>query len=192
MSIEGGERDMERESAREKVRKAAFELMIEDRAIPDAANLAVKARLPISLVSELYPTIEHLAIDLTDVLDENLQEKYDAFPEPGGLPDMLEKLVEIRINLYEETAFVRTYGEVSEHMFPRIREKRAIRDGLFRARIFDMLQPYFGQKTDEMSAQLEALISWECWRHMRNIQRLSEDKTRKIIGDLVQQVVRAP
>ena len=77
-------------------------------------------------------------------------------------------------------------------MFPKIREKRAIRDGLFRARIFDMLQPHFGQKTDDMAAQVEALVSWEFWRHMRNIQRLSEEKTRRIIGNLLQQVVRAP
>jgi len=192
MSVESSNADVDQENVREKVRKAVFRLMHEDRKIPDPKNLSEKSGVSEDLINQMYPTIEDLAVDITDVLDANLAPQYEAFPEPGDLQDMLAQLVEIRIDLYEETAFVRTYGEVSEHMFPRIREKRAIRDGLFRARIFEMLQPHFGQKTDDMAAQVEALVSWEFWRHMRNIQRLSEEQTRKIIGNLVQQVVRAP
>jgi len=192
MGIEPSKMDADQEIVREKVRKAAFRLMHDDRKIPDPKNLSEKSGVPEAQINQMYPTIEDLAVDITDVLDANLAPQYEAFPEPGDLKDMLAHLVEIRIDLYEETAFVRTYGEVSEHMFPKIREKRAIRDGLFRARIFDMLQPHFGQKTDEMAAQLEALVSWEFWRHMRNIQRLSEEQTRKIVGNLVWQVVCAP
>lgn len=192
MSVESANTGVDQEKVREKVRKAVFRLMHDDRKIPDSKNLSEKSGVSEELINQIYPTIEALAVDITDVLDANLAPQYDAFPEPGDLPDMLAKLVEIRIDLYEETAFVRTYAEVSEHMFPTIREKRAVRDGLFRARIFDMLQPHFGQKTDDMAAQVEALVSWEFWRHMRNIQRLSEEQTRRIIGNLVQQVVRAP
>ncbi|MCE7999038.1 MAG: hypothetical protein HEP70_09285 [Rhodobiaceae bacterium] len=192
MSAESGNAGVDQEEVREKVRKAVFRLMHDDRKIPDPKNLAEKSGVPEDLINQIYPTIEDLAVDITDVLDINLAPQYEAFPEAGPLPGMLAKLVEIRINLYEDTAFVRTYAEASEHMFPPIREKRAIRDGLFRARIVEMLQPHFGPKTDDMAAQVEALVSWELWRHMRNIQRLSEEKTRKIIGDLVQQVVRAP
>lgn len=184
--------DADQEAVREKVRKAVFRLMHDDRKIPDPKNLSEKSGVPEDQINKMYPTIEDLAVDITDVLDANLAPQYDAFPEPGDLKDMLAQLVDIRIDLYEETAFVRTYGEVSEHMFPKIREKRAIRDGLFRARIFDMLQPHFGQKTDEMAAQVEALVSWEFWRHMRNIQRLSEEQTRRIVCNLVRQVVRTP
>ncbi|MAN60515.1 MAG: hypothetical protein CMI60_01080 [Parvibaculum sp.] len=192
MSVESSNADVDHEGVREKVRKAVFRLMHDDRKIPDPKNLSEKSGVSETLINQIYPTIEDLAVDITDVLDANLAPQYDAFPEPGDLQDMLTRLVEIRIDLYEETAFVRTYAEVSEHMFPKIREKRAIRDGLFRARIFDMLQPHFGQKTDDVAAQVEALVSWEFWRHMRNIQRLSEKQTRKIVGNLVRQVVRAP
>lgn len=192
MSVEPGNAGVDQENVREKVRRAVFRLMHDDRKIPDPKNLSEKSGVPEDLINQIYPTIEDLAVDITDVLDANLAPQYEAFPEPGDLSDMLVKLVEIRINLYEETAFVRTYAEASEHMFPSIREKRAIRDGLFRARIVEMLQPHFGPKTDDMAAQVEALVSWEFWRHMRNIQRLSEEKTRRIIGELVQRVVRAP
>ncbi|WOF75588.1 hypothetical protein QMT40_003261 [Parvibaculaceae bacterium PLY_AMNH_Bact1] len=192
MGVDLGNLGVDQEAVREKVRKAVFRLMHDDRKIPDPKNLSEKSGVSEAVINQIYPTIEDLAVDITDVLDANLAPQYEAFPEPGDLSGMLATLVEIRINLYEETAFVRTYAEASEHMFPRIREKRAIRDGLFRARIFEMLQPHFGQKTDDMAAQVEALVSWEFWRHMRNIQRLSEEKTRRIIGDLVQRVVRAP
>ncbi len=179
---------IDQEEEREKVRKAVFQLMHIDRQIPDPLNISKKSGLPVSLINEMYPTIEDLAVDITNVLDENLTPMYEAFPEPGELQDMLEELVDVRMHLYEETAFVRTYGEVSEHMFPSLREKRAIRDGRFRARIHEMLQPHFGRKTDEMATQVEALVSWEFWRHLRNIQRLSEEQTRKIIVHLVLKV----
>eukprot|EP00439_Symbiodinium_sp_Y106_P087934 s1_g470.t1 len=192
MSGESSGADTDNEEAREKVRKAVFILMHDERQIPGPENISEKTGLPVSLINEMYPTIEDLAVDITNVLDANLEPQYEAFPEPGELPEMLKDLVRIRIDLYEETAFIRTYGEVSEHMFPSLREKRAVRDGRFRARIHGMLQPHFGAKTDEMAAKVEAVVSWEFWRHMRNIQRLSEDQTRKIIGNLVQQVVRFP
>jgi len=177
---------------REKVRRAAFRLMHDDRRIPDPLNLSEKSGISVSLINELYPTIEDLAVDITDALDANLVSQYEAFPEPGELPVMLDQLVAIRIDLYEETAFVRTYGEVSEHLFPSIREKRAIRDGRFRARIHERLEPHFGQDTCEMAAQVEGLVSWEFWRHLRNVQRLSEERTRQIVGKLVQQIAIAP
>ncbi len=84
-----------------------------------------------------------------------------------------------------------TYGEVSEHLFPSIREKRAIRDGRFRMRIHEMLEPHFGSTTAEMATQVEALVSWEFWRHLRNVQRLSEEKTRDMVGALVRLVALA-
>jgi len=192
MSVESSSAGVDQENVREKVRKAVFRLMHDDRKIPGPKNLSEKSGVPEEVINQIYPTIEDLAVDITDVLDANLEPQYEAFPEPGDLPEMLKELVSIRIDLYEETAFVKAYGEVSEHMFPSLREKRAIRDGRFRARIHEMLQPHFGQKTDEMAAKVEALVSWEFWRHMRNIQRLSEDQTRKIIGTLVQQVARGP
>lgn len=192
MSGESGRADGGSEEARENVRRAVFRLMHDERKIPDVYNISEKTGLPASLINEMYPTIEDLAVDITNVLDANLEPQYEAFPEPGKLPDMLKDLVRIRIDLYEETAFIKTYGEVSEHMFPSLREKRAVRDGKFRARIHDMLQPHFGKRTDEMAAKVEALVSWEFWRHMRNIQRLSEDQTRNIVGNLVQQVVQFP
>ncbi len=192
MSGEPSGAEGDSEEAREKVRRAVFRLMHDERKIPDAQNLSEKTGLSVSLINEMYPTIEDLAVDITNVLDANLEPRYEAFPEAGDLPDMLKELVRIRIDLYEDTAFVKTYGEVSEHMFPSLREKRAVRDGKFRARIHDMLQPHFGKRTGEMAAKVEALVSWEFWRHMRNIQRLSEDQTRSIIGNLVQQVVRFP
>lgn len=182
----------DQEETREKVRRAAFRLMHDDRRIPDPQNLSEKSGIAVSLINELYPTIEALAVDITDTLDANLVSRYEAFPEPGELTDMLDRLVEIRIDLYEETAFVRTYGEVSEHLFPTIREKRAIRDGRFRARICEMLEPHFGPEGDEMAAQVEALVSWEFWRHLRNVQRLSEEKTRNIVGKLVRQAAIYP
>ncbi len=178
--------------AREKVRKAAFHLMHDERRIPDPQNLSEKSGVPISLVNTLYPTIEDLAVDITDALDGNLAAQYDAFPEPGDLPDMLNQLVDLRVDLYEATAFVRTYSEVSEHMFPSIREKRAIRDGHFRAKIHAMLEPHFGAQTDQMATQVEALVSWEFWRHLRNVQRLSEERTRELVRKLVRQVSAAP
>ncbi len=192
MGNDGDKVSGDQEEARAKVRNAVFKLMHNDRQIPDPQNISAKSGLPVCQINEMYPTIEDLAVDITNVLDDNLASKYEAFPESGDLPDMLEELVDIRMHLYEETAFVRTYGEVSEHMFPRLREKRAIRDGLFRARIFEMLQPHFGQKTDDIAAQVEALVSWEFWRHMRNIQRLSEEQTRNIMVKLVRQVARTP
>lgn len=182
----------DQEETREKVRRAAFRLMHDDRRIPDPQNLSEKSGIAVSLINELYPTIEALAVDITDTLDANLVSRYEAFPEPGELTGMLDRLVEIRIDLYEETAFVRTYGEVSEHLFPTIREKRAIRDGRFRARICEMLEPHFGRESDEMAAQVEALVSWEFWRHLRNVQRLSEEKTRNIVGKLVRQAALYP
>jgi hypothetical protein len=191
MDIDSADESIDQEEVREKVRRAAFRLMNDDRLIPDPQNLSEKSGVSVSLVNKLYPTIEDLAVDITDALDANLVSQYEAFPEPGELPDMLDRLVEIRIDLYEETAFIRAYGEVSEHLFPSIREKRAIRDGRFRARIHEMLEPHFGTAVDEIATQVEALVSWEFWRHLRNVQRLSEEKTRDMVGKLVRLVAIA-
>jgi len=181
MSVDRATVSVDEGEVREKVRRAAFRLMHDERQIPDPQNLSERSGVPISQVNALYPTIEDLAVDITDALDANLVPLYDAFPETGELSDMLHQLVEIRIHLYEETAFVRTFSEASEHMFPRLREKRAIRDGRFRVRIHEMLEPHFGTKTDEVAAQVEALVCWELWRHLRNIQRLSAEQTRCIL-----------
>jgi len=191
MALDRTAENIDQEEAREKVRRAAFRLMNDDRLIPDPQNLSDKSGVSISLVNTLYPTIEDLAVDITDALDANLESQYEAFPEPGELLDMLDRLVEIRIDLYEETAFIRTYGEVSEHLFPSIREKRAIRDGRFRVRIHEMLEPHFGSRSDDVATQVEGLVSWEFWRHLRNVQRLSEEKTRDMVGKLVQLIAVA-
>ena len=108
MSVESSNAGVDQENVREKVRKAVFRLMHDDRKIPDPKNLSEKSGVSEDLINQMYPTIEDLAVDITDVLDANLAPQYEAFPEPGDLQDMLAELIEIRINLYEETAFVRT------------------------------------------------------------------------------------
>ncbi len=107
MAVESTEENVDQDEVREKVRRAAFRLMHDDRLIPDPRNLSDKSGVSVSLINTLYPTIEDLAVDITDALDANLVSQYEAFPEQGDLAEMLDRLVEVRIDLYEETAFVR-------------------------------------------------------------------------------------
>jgi len=170
---------------RQKIMTATFEVMSQDMEIPNPENIARKSGLAVDLVHSCYSSLVDLAVDIGLVTEASYQPLYDAMPEPDDLPQMLDALVALRTFLYETVAPVRVFADGAEHFIPGAKERKAVREGRYRGRLVEMLLPHFGSRTDEVASQIELLTSWESWRHLRYVQCLCEDQTRKTLVRLV-------
>jgi hypothetical protein len=170
---------------RQRIMAATFDVMRQDKEVPDPENIAKKSGLSVDVVRSSYSSLVDLAVDIGLVTEASYQPLYDAMPEPGEFPQMLEDLVALRVDLYETVAPTRVFADGAEYFIPGAKERKAVREGRYRSRLMEMLLPHFGSRTDEVASQIELLTSWESWRHLRFVQCLSEDQARSALQALV-------
>jgi len=190
-SIRNLNRKLEDGSVAEKRRlivNAAMSLALSERKVPTPEGLAEKSGLSVLDVNELFPTLDDLGDEIRTIAAGLYQNLDDAMPRQGSLSIMLAELVDLRATFYETAGDLRILGDAAEQFLPSIAQARAIRDGRYRATLASLFSDQFDDPNSETLSKIEFATSWESWRHLRVVQRLSVDQAKDVIRSVLDAV----
>jgi AcrR family transcriptional regulator len=160
-------------SVRCMIRDAALCLAASGRVIPTLDSLVQETGLSAAQIEAHFPSMDDLAIEIRKVAEDLFGDLEDAMPAKGALVPMLEELVKLRARYYEAAADFKHLGDAGGRFLPSVATSHAIRAARYRARLTEILEPHCLGKTADVVAQVELMTSWDSWRHLRGVQRLS-------------------
>jgi len=172
-------------SVRISIRDAALCLAAKDRVIPTLDSLVQETGLSAAQIEAYYPTMDDVANEISKVAEAMFLDLEDAMPSPGPLAQMLDELADLRARYYEAAADFKHLGDAGGHFLPSVATSVAIRSARYRASLHELLEPHFLLSTDDMVAKVEFITSWESWRHLRGLQRLSVDQAVALMKSIL-------
>ncbi len=174
-------------AVRERIRDAAISLAARDRVIPTLDSLVSETGLTADEIKAHFPSMDDVAIEIRKIARELFKELEDALPKPGSLVDMLHELVDLRAQYHEAAADFKQMGDAAGQFLPSVSAQRAVRSAEYRAQLTELLDPHCYGSTASVVAKVELITSWESWRHLRGIQRLTIEQS----ADLVKSILTA-
>jgi len=172
-------------SVRTNIRDAALCLAASDRVIPTLETLVQETGLSAAEIEAHFPSMDDMAIEIRKVAEDLFGELEDAMPAKGALIPMLEELVVLRARYYEAAADFKHLGDAGGRFLPSVATSQAIRAARYRARLTEMLEPHCLGKTADVVAKVEMMTSWDSWRHLRGVQRLSSDQAVDLLKSVL-------
>lgn len=172
-------------SVRSRIRDAALCLAASERVIPTLDSLVEETGLSAAEIKAHFPSMDDVAIEIRKVAEDLFGDLEDAMPAKGGLVSMLEQLVVLRARYYEAAADFKHLGDAAGRFLPSVATSQAIRAARYRARLTEMLEPHCLGKTADVVAEVELITSWESWRHLRGVQRLSEEQAIDLLKSVL-------
>ncbi len=172
-------------AVRDSIRDAALSLAAKDRVIPTLDSLVEETGLSAQQIQAHYPSMDDVASEIRKFARDLFADLEDAMPSPGALVPMLEELAELRARYYEAAAEFKHLGDAAGRFLPSIATSRAIREAQYRGNLTEMLEPHCLGKTAAMVAKVELITSWDSWRQLRGVQRLSSDQAVDLLKSLL-------
>lgn len=172
-------------SIRESIRDAALCLAASDRVIPTLESLVQETGLSAAEIEAHFPSMDDVAIEIRKVAENLFGDLEGAMPAKGALVPMLEELVVLRARYYEASADFKHLGDAGGRFLPSVATSQAIRAARYRARLTEMLEPHCLGKTAEVVAEVELMTSWDSWRHLRGVQRLSVEQAVDLLKSVL-------
>ncbi len=172
-------------SVRTSIRDAALCLAASDRVIPTLERLVQETGLSAAEIEAHFPSMDDMAVEIRKVAADLFSDLEDAMPAKGALIPMLEELVVLRARYYEAAADFKHLGDAGGRFLPSVATSQAIRAAQYRTRLTEMLEPHCLGKTADMVAKVEMMTSWDSWRHLRGVQRLSPDQAVDLLKSVL-------
>lgn len=179
------EKEQSERAVRDSIRDAAISLAARDRIIPTLDSLVSATGLSPAEIQTHFPSMDDLAIEIRKIARELFKELEDALPKPGPLADMLHELVDLRAQYYEAAADFKQMGDAAGQFLPSVSTSQAIRSAEFRAKLTELLDPHCLGSTPSVVAKVELITSWESWRHLRGIQRLTIEQAVDLMKSIL-------
>ncbi len=174
-------------AVRDSIRDAAISLAARNRIIPTLDSLVSETGLSADEIQAHFPSMDDVAIEIRKVARELFKDLEDALPKPGPLIGMLHELVDLRARYYEAAADFKQMGDAAGQFLPSVSTSHAIRSAEHRAQLIELLDTQCLGSTASVAAKVELITSWESWRHLRGIQRLTVEQA----ADLMKSVLTA-
>ncbi len=172
-------------SIRNNIRDAALCLAASDRVIPTLEHLVQETGLSAAQIEAHFPSMDDLAIEIRNVAEDLFGDLEKAMPVQGSLVSMLEELAVLRARYYEAAADFKHLGDAGGRFLPSVATSQAIRAARYRACLTEILEPHCLGKTADVVAQVELITSWDSWRHLRGVQRLSADQAVDLLKSVL-------
>jgi len=172
-------------TVRTSIRDAALCLAARDRVIPTLETLVQETGLSAAEIEAHFPSMDDMATEIRKVAADLFDDLEDAMPAKGALISMLEDLVVLRARYYEAAADFKHLGDAGGRFLPSVATSQAIRAAQYRTRLTEMLEPHCLGKTADMVAKVEMMTSWDSWRHLRGVQRLSPDQAIDLLKSVL-------
>ncbi len=183
------------EAVRELIRDATIGLAASERVIPTLEAIAAKTGLSVDQIEGYYPSMDDVAVEIEKVARGLFCASETAMPKDGSLSEMFEELAQLRADYYEFAADFLHLGDAAARFLPSIATSNAIKAARYRTRLSDMLEPHCLGQTPVVVAKVEMISSWDSWRHLRGVQRLSVEQAVEVIKSVLTAVaseVRQP
>ncbi len=170
---------------RDLIRDATLGLATSERIIPTLESISGKTGLSPAQIEACYPSLDAIAVELRKVAGDLFGEIDEAMPSGNSLAEVLDEVVSVRAKFYEAAADFKYLADAAERFLPSVATSNAICDARYRGRLAEALEPFCGGKTETLVAQIELLTSWQSWRHLRGVQRLSVDQAIALTKSLL-------
>ncbi|MCE7999039.1 MAG: hypothetical protein HEP70_09290 [Rhodobiaceae bacterium] len=175
----------QKSAIRDTIRDAALCLAASDRVIPTLQRLVQETGLTEAQIEAHFPSMDDLAIEIRKVAEDLFGDLENAMPANGSLISMMEELAVLRARYYEAAADFKHLGDAGGRFLPSVATSQAIRAARYRARLTEMLEPHCLGKTTDVVAQVELITSWDSWRHLRGVQRLTADQAVDLLKSVL-------
>jgi len=176
-------RSLRAERNRHLVAEALLQLLEEGEAQPTAQMIAKKSGVSTSTIFRLYDDLE--AIRDTVIQRRLEQVKHLLVDVPSELPleDRITQLVNLRSQFYEKVAPVRRLVVPQRSTSEHINTVLTINENAFFTRQKNLFADEIaGLKSgDEILQAIDNLMSWESWDRLRSIQKLSIQKSKRVL-----------
>jgi len=173
------------ETMRDLIRDATLGLAVSERVIPTLDSISGKTGLSPAQIEACYPSLDAIAVELRKVAGDLFSDIDEAMPSGNNLSEVLDEVVALRAKFYEAAADFKHLADAGERFLPSVATANAICDARYRGRLAEALEPFCGAKTESLVAQVELLTSWQSWRHLRGVQRLSVDQAIALTRSLL-------
>jgi hypothetical protein len=170
---------------RDLIRDATLGLAAAERIIPTLDSIANKTGLSPSQIEACYPSLDAVAVELRKVAGDLYSERDEAMPVGTSLAAVLDGLVPLRACFYEAAADFKHLADAAERFLPSVATSNAICDARYRGRLVELIEPFCGGQSDSVVAKVELITSWQTWRHLRGVQRLTVDQAIELTQSLL-------
>lgn len=195
VGVEGDGRWLRAVRTRQLVVETFLDLLGEGEPQPTAQQVSDRAGVSMRSIFRLFDDVEalHSAAIATQI--ERVADLIVATDHDGPLDRRAKALVDSRAKLFDAISPVRRMAVRLEPTSRPIRADLRRANEFFRAQVAELfgreLAPLSAaRRTDALDA-LDVVTSWEAWERLRSIQGVPERRARRIVADLVQQVLRS-
>ncbi|MCF8470799.1 MAG: TetR/AcrR family transcriptional regulator [Parvibaculum sp.] len=166
--------------SRRRIVEAMRELIREGIVAPRAEEVAVRANVGLRSVFRHFDDMESLYREIADAILAEVEPMLD-LPEPSGnVPDLLSEMIARRVRLFERIMPFRSAADVHLHRSPFLVEDRKRMNEMLRTAMRTTL-PAGLRKDRALLDALDAVLSFEFWRRLRQDGQLSTIQARRIV-----------
>jgi len=173
------------DTVRDLIRDATLELAASERVIPTLDAIAEKTGLSAAQIAAYYPSMDDVATEIAKVARDLFRDPESAMPQGCSLPEMFDELAGLRAHYYEVAAEFLHLGDAGARFLPSVSTSKAISAARYRTSLTEMLEPHCFGQTAIVVAKVEMISSWESWRHLRGVQRLTVEQATKVIKSVL-------
>ena len=174
---------------REAIINALFELYREGNLTPTIEQIAERVGRTTRAIYQHFQDKEALAVAMAERQLEAHAELYRAAPIEGALDQRISGIVDHRSALFEAVAPARRSALVQLHTSPELQRQQTGLAARFRNQLATTFEPELGVLETDAAADILDLLdlhtSWETWERLRTWQRLSVDRTERLVAILV-------
>ena len=176
-------RSLRAERNRHLVAEALLQLLEEGEAQPTAQMIAKKSGVSTSTIFRLYDDLEAIRDTVIQRRLEQVKHLLVDVPRELPLEDRIAQLVNLRSQFYEKVAPVRRLVVPQRSTSEHINTVLTINENAFFTRQKNLFADEIaGLKSgDEILQAIDNLMSWESWDRLRSIQKLSIQKSKRVL-----------
>ncbi len=176
-------RSLRAERNRHLVAEALLQLLEEGEAQPTAQMIAKKSGVSTSTIFRLYDDLEAIRDTVIQRRLEQVNHLLVDVPSELPLEDRITQLVNLRSQFYEKVAPVRRLVVPQRATSEHINTVLTMNENAFFTRQKNLFaNEIAGLKSgDEILQAIDNLMSWESWDRLRSIQKLSIQKSKRVL-----------
>jgi len=184
-------RSLRAERNRQLVAEALLQLLEEGEAQPTAQMIAKKSGVSTSTIFRLYDDLEAIRDTVIQRRIEQVKHLLVDVPRELPLEDRIAQLVNLRSQFYEKVAPVRRLVVPQRSTSEHINTVLTINENAFFTRQKNLFADEIaGLKSgDEILQAIDNLMSWESWDRLRSIQKLSIQKSKRVLTAALSQLL---
>jgi AcrR family transcriptional regulator len=173
-------RRLRSEASRLRIVEAMRDLIREGQVAPRAEDVAARADVGLRSVFRHFDDMESLYREIAALMRTELRPVLVEQQPPADAPDLLEQLVARRAKLFEKIMPLRIAADVHSHSSPFLREDRRWMNDSLRT-ILRASLPTSLTKDRTLFDALDATMSFEFWRRLREDQGLSVAQAKRVM-----------